>query len=176
MIEPTWKRICGIHTQEDGTTGAVWLAYNDRDGSDFIQVYDSCVFKLEVMAVIAEGLNARGRWIPVSWRTSDKEMSDNLLERGCRMTVDSSADSDTVAEMLSRDIWERMRTGRLKVDKRLGDWKAEFESFDREKNKVNRKKYPLMSATRHAIANLSYAKRLQSARKQQINHPRLAIV
>lgn len=174
MIEPHWKRICGIHTQDDGTTGAVWLAY-DRDG-DFIQVYDSCIFKLEVLAVIAEGLNARGRWIPVSWRSQDKDLADNLLDRGVRMTVEAASDSDSSAEMLSRDIWERMRTGRLKVDKRLGDWKAEFESFDREKNKINRSKYPLMSATRHAIANISYAKRLQSARKQQTNHPRLAIV
>lgn len=174
MIEPHWKRICGIHTQEDGSTGAVWLAY-DRDG-DFIQVYDSCVFKLEVMAVIAEGLNARGRWIPVSWTNADKEMSETLRGMGVRMTREDASDSDKSAEMLTRDIWSRMRTGRLKIDKRLGDWKAEYDSFDREKNKIPRTKYPLMSATRHALANLSYAKRLQSARKQQINHPRLAIV
>ena len=174
MIEPHWKRICGIHTQEDGSTGAVWLAY-DKTG-DFIQVYDSCVFKLEVLAVIAEGLNARGRWIPVAWRSADKDMADSLLERGCRMLHDPSADTDTEAEMLSRDIWGRMRTGRLKVDSRLGDWKAEFEAFDREQNKIPRKKYPLMSATRHAIDSLKYAKRLQSQRRQQTNHPRLAIV
>lgn len=173
MIQPHWKRLSAVHAQEDGTIGAIWLAY-DPEG-DYIHVYDSCLFKREVFPVIAEGLSARGRWIPVAWRDADSDLSNALKERGCSMLRKPSVDTDTIAEVLSRDMWSRMRTGRLTVDKRLGDWKAEFTSFERDKNQIPRNGFPLMSATRHAIEKLRYAKRNQT-RKTQKNFTRLAIV
>lgn len=171
MIQPHWKRLASVHAQEDGTIGAIWLAH-DSD-SDYIHVYDSCLFKREVFAVIAEGLNARGRWIPVAWNEKDKDLAEAL--KGCTMIRKPAVDSDTIAEVISRDMWSRMRTGRLTVDKRLGDWKAEFTSFERDKNQIPRSGFPLMSATRHAIERLRYARRNQT-RKTQKNFTRLAIV
>lgn len=170
MIEPHWKRIAGIDSQEDGTIGAVWLAHDTT--SDYLHIYDSCVFKREVWAVIAEGMNARGRMIPIAWKKKDKDMSDTLKEKGCRVIFEPTKDTDE--EVLSREIWERMRTGRLTVDKRLGDWRGEFQTFRRDKNKIP-EGFPLMAATRHAIAMLRYAKRLDRA-KNKIKHRRQAAI
>ena len=82
MIEDHWQRIAGIHKKPNGEIAAVWLA-RDPD-TDVVRVYDACLFKKEVLAVIAEGLNARGRWVPISWK--DKELAAALDERGCNMS------------------------------------------------------------------------------------------
>jgi hypothetical protein len=173
LIAPEWKRIGGIHVQKDGIISVVWMAH-DRS-TDCIHLYDACVFKREVMAVIAEGLNARGRWIPIAWTQDAKEMADNLLDRGLKMLPEPASDTDASAEMTSRDIWERMRSGRFKVDKRLGEWLAEFKSFSRQDSKIPRDGAPLMSATRHAVASLDWAQR-QSAPRTSGTYPQIAIV
>lgn len=172
MIKPHWKRISGVHSLTNGTIGAVWLAW-DGD-TDLIHVYDACLFKREVLAVIAEGINARGRWIPVAWQS--KEVSDKLYERGCNMMADASDETDAIAEMVSRDIWERMRSGRFKVDKRLKEWLDEYQTFKRDGAKVPRDSHPLMGATRHAMAELRSAKAEQSSKPNQKNYRRVAIV
>jgi len=172
MIDPLWKRIAGISCQEDGTIGAVWIAHN-KD-TDSIHLYDACIFRREVLAVISEGLNCRGRWIPIAWTDKDKDMSDKLLEKGCNMLYDPYKDNQTVSEVISRDIWERMRTGRFKVDKRLSEWLEEYKTYYRDESKVP-KGFPLMSATRHAVSQLEYAKRQTPARKQ-IMFPKVAII
>ena len=174
MIDAQSKRICGIHLEEDGTLAAVWLAHNKLD--DSVHLYDACSFAREVNVVIAEGLNARGRWIPIAWHKSAKDYTENLLERGCKMLYDGSDDTDALAEVISRDIWERMRTHRFKVDKRLAIWWDEFESFDKKEGKIPVGNFPLMAATRHAMSQLKMAKRQINQRKIKKNYPRMAIV
>lgn len=173
MIDPQWKRIAGIHVQEDGDIGAVWLAHDKLD--DSIKIYDACLFTREVPVVIAEGLNARGRWIPIAWRQKDKEVADKLLERGCKMLWEGYKDDDSMAQIISRDIWERMRTHRFTVDKRLKNWLEEAEAFDFDNNKIPTSTFPLMSATRHAMARLEYAKR-QITKRKEVNYPKVAII
>lgn len=172
MIDASMKRIAGMHVCEDGAIAVVWLAH-DTTG-DFIRLYDSCLFKREIALVIAEGINARGRWIPVAW--THKEMAENLRERGCYMLFEESDDSDAMAEIVSRDIWSRMRSKRFKVDKRLQDWADEYKTFDRENNKIPRDTHPLMAATRHAMSMLKFAKRLQAKKAPAKPKPRIAIV
>lgn len=174
MVDPQWKRICGIHLEEDGSLAAVWLAHDKLD--DSVHVYDACSFKREVTVVIAEGLNARGRWIPIAWHKSAKDYADKLLERGCKMLYDGSDDTDALAEVISRDIWERMRTHRFKADKRLANWLDEYESFDKEEGKIPVANFPLMAATRHAMSQLKMAKRQANHRKKQRNYPEVARV
>ena len=173
MIEPTWKRIAGIHVQKGGDIAAVWLALEPN--TDLIKVYDACLFKSEVPVVIAEGLNARGRWIPIAWEKGAKEISDQLLDRGCNMTYESNDDSDWTAETVTRDIWERMRTQRFQADKRLKNWADEFKTFSRDEQKIPRDSFPLMSATRHAVALISYAKRL-STKSNKLKYPKSGII
>ena len=173
MIDQSWKRIAGIHVRDEGEIGAVWLA-QEKD-TDRIHLYDCCIFRAEVLAVISEGLNCRGRWIPIAWEERSKDMADKLLERGCNMLYDSIKDTQAVTEVTSRDIWERLRTGRFKVDKRMVEWLDEYDSFYRENSQVPMDNYPLMSATRHAISQLRYARRQVQIRKGP-SFPEIAVI
>lgn len=170
MIAPEYKRICGIHMQEQGEIGAVWMAHDKE--TDRIHLYDACVFKNEVLAVIAEGLNARGRWIPIAWTNDDKDLADQLLKRGCTTLYEPAQE---VTEMTSRDIDERMRSKRFKVEPRLGEWLEEFKAFYKEGSQVP-KGFPLMTATRIAVADLRKAKRQASKSKSQKNYPQVAMI
>ncbi len=172
MIENHWRRIAGLHVKEDGDIGCVWAAH-DKD-SDMIHLYDACIFRREVLAVIAEALNARGRWIPVAWE--DKAMADKLLERGCNMLPEPCKETDATAEVASRDVWERMRSGRFKADKRLKEWIDEFQTFDRSEQKVPRDTHPLMSATRFAVTMLPYARRQSPPGGKKAIYPKLAMI
>jgi len=169
------RRIAGVHTQDDGIIGAVWLAHDKE--TDVIEVYDACAFRREPLAVMAEGLVARGRWIPIGWHKDDKEFADKLLERGCNMLPEPSEASEAMAEVLSREILERRDTGRFVVVNRLKNWLDEA-TYVRSEGKVPTNGYPLMSATLHAYAQLDYAKRQakRSPGEKHVNAPRVAIV
>lgn len=174
MIPDDWPRIAGLQSEENGDIGLVWLA-RDKD-TDTIHIYDACIFRREVLAVIAEGINCRGRWIPVAWESGAKEIADKLLDKGCSMLYDPVKDTAAVSEAASREIWERMRTSRFKVDKRLSEWQDEYKTFYRQGQKVPKGKHPLMTATRYAVSNIQYAKRQSLRKAKSMNYPKLAIV
>lgn len=172
MPAPEDKRICGCHIASDGIVGAIWLA---TDAADVTHLYDACIFRREVLAVIAEGLNARGRWIPIV--TNDKAFSEKLLDRGCNIIPEHATDNDSIAELISRDVWERMRTGRFKVEKRLKEWLDEFESFGRRADStIPRDSHPLMASTRHAIESLRWSRRQAAKNTQRRNYPDISIL
>jgi len=172
MIPDDWPRMAGLHVRQDGDVGCVWLAH-DKD-RDLVHLYDACKFEREVLAVIADALNARGRFIPVAW--THKEMADALLDRGVNMLPESCDDSDAAAEIASRDVWSRMRTKRFKVERALQDWAGEFETYNRESQKVPRDTHPLMSATRYAVQMLPWARRSVRGVRQGVNYPQVAII
>ena len=173
MIQNHWKRVCGVSIQEDGNLSAVWIAH-DKD-TDCVHLYDACSFKNEVAAVIAESINARGRYIPVGFEQSDEVFSKQLYERGCNVLPDLYKDVQAASEAVSRDIWERMRGSRFKVDKRLKNWVDEFNTFYRRDAQVPTG-HPLMAATRVAMANLQWAKSNAAARRgRRQNYPQMAI-
>lgn len=167
-----WKRIAGIHLQEDGTLGCVWLGHDKID--DSIHLMDCCIFRAEVPVVIAEGINARGRWIPIAWPKSSKDMADELLKRGCKMLPDPVLESNTLNEMSNRQLWERMRTKRFKTNRRMADWNDQFKGF--KESQGSSEPYPLISATKHALSQIDYARRLQTAVQRQTLKPRVAII
>lgn len=173
LVDSTHKRVAGMHVTKSGDIALVWLAHDST--VDDVTVYDACIFKSEVPVVIAESINARGRWIPVAW--AHEEMQQSLLDRGCRMLPEASSDSDEMAEIVSRDIWERMRTKRLHADKRLRNWFEEAKTLEKSDNKIPRDSHPLMAATRIAISQLRYARRQQpKSHRQKKNFVRMAIV
>lgn len=173
MIDPTWKRICGIQCQDEGTIGAVWMAHEKP--RDLIHVYDACIFRNEVWAVIAEGLNCRGRNIPIAWNKKQKDIADKLLERGCNMLYDPLEESAATTEVWSREILERMKTGRFKVDKRIKEWLDEYQSYYRDESEVPTDAFPLMAATRCAVSQLQYAKGKPKTNSRPMA-PKLAII
>lgn len=173
MIEDRWPRIAGIHVRPDGGMAAVWIAH-DKD-SDCLHLYDCHIFDREVLAVVAEGLNRRGKWVPIAWHQEAKEIADNLLDRGCNTIPEPLKATDAIAEVTAREIEERMRTGRFKVDRQLDGWIEEFRTFHRQDQKMPIDSHPLMAATRHAVAMLEWA-RPKPTRGTNANYPRLAIV
>jgi len=174
MIDPTWKRIAGFHLEDDGTLGAVWLAHDDI--SSIVHLYDAALFTREVPAVICTGIAARGRHLPMAWRKKDEAMSEKLDEAGVYMLPDPSADDPAMAEVISRDIWQRLRTGQFRVEKRVGEWLEEYRKFYRDGQAIPKAGFPLMAATRHAIEMLPYATAEYSGRKSMSNHPTMSIV
>lgn len=174
MIKSEWRRIAGLQVQDDGAIAVVWAAH-DRD-ADTVHLYDCALFKREVLAVVSEGINARGRWIPVAWHKEAKEIADKLLEKGCNTLPEPVESSQPAIEAASLDIWERMRSHRFKVDKRLGEWLEEYRTYYRQDQKVPVATHPLMAATRHAVAMLDYARRQAPKRGVNINYPKVAIV
>jgi hypothetical protein len=169
-----WRRISGVEVEDDGKVAAVWLGHDRL--SDVVTLYDCCKFNAEVLAVIAEGLNVRGRWVPIAWNVKDDDFRLKLQSRGCNMVHDGMKETPQMAEMSSRDIEERMRTGRFKVDRRMAEWLAEFELFGKAGGKIPTSGYPLMAATRYAIGQLDLAKRLQQARKSKFNERRISMI
>lgn len=144
-----------MHVCKNGDVAIVWLAHDKT--VDDVTVYDAAIFKVEVPVVIAESINARGRWIPVAW--SHEEMQQSLLDRGCRMLPDKTSDSDEMAEMVSREMWERIRSKRLHAQKRLRNWLEEAKTIERDGGKIPKDSHPLMAATRIAMSNLHFARR-----------------
>lgn len=176
MIENHWKRIAGIHCQNEGDIAVVWMAHDKQ--ADVIHLYDCAIFRREVLAVIAEGLNARGRWVPIAWEKTAKEIVDRLFDRGCNTLPDPTNQTQPLAEAVSRDIKERMVTGRFKVERRLAEWLDEYKDYIRQDDQVPLKSHPLMAATRHAMADLKYAIAQDKKRKgvNNNNYPRIAII
>jgi hypothetical protein len=175
MIETHWKRIAGLYVMENGDSAAVWIAHDPL--ADVLHLYDCCLMVKEIPVVVAEALNTRGRWIPVAWEKHAKGFSGELLDRGCNMLPDAVDDADANAERVSREILERMRTGRFKADKRLKSWIDEYNTLYHDSTKIPRDSSPLMAATRMAVAMLDWAKRQSPKRgTASLNYPKLAIL
>ena len=68
-----------------------------------------------------------------------------------------------------------MRTGRFKVDKRMASWLDEFKTFGKDKGVLQVDSFPLMAATRYAIANLTYARQIKQA-SQKFQQPKVAMI
>ena len=172
MIEPEWKRIAGMHVLEEGDIGVVWVALDPQ--SDTLTIYHCALFNREVLAVIAEGIKGKEPWIPIAWPKSSKEMSDKLLDRGCKMIYEPCEESQSSIEMTSREIEERMKTKRLKVSKTLTLWLDEFKTYYREDAQIPKNSHPLMAATRNAISKLDWAK--GKSRKKSRIYPKINVL
>lgn len=163
-----------MHADDDGTLGVVWLAVDER--SSVVHCYDCALFKVEVFAVIADSLGARGRWIPLAWRKEDEAFANKLQDAKINVLPEPSSDKSAVAEVTSRDIWLRMRGNRFKVDQTVYQWLEEYKVYYRDESKVPQKGFPLMDATRHAMEQLPYAKALAMPGSKKPNAPKVCIL
>ena len=177
MIESHWARIAGVHMEDNGTVGAIWLAHDTVTG--VAHLYDAALFRTEVPVVIEDGISARGRQFPVAWAEKDKEFADALLNGGVNMLPDGCKDNQAMAELISRRVWQMLRGSRFRVDKRVGQWLREYKDFFRDEAAIPLKGFPLMAATRHAIEMIDWAvpeSRYMSASASKQNAPKLAII
>jgi hypothetical protein len=75
------------------------------------------------------------------------------------------------------DMLDRMKTGRFKVLRHLGDWFEEFRLYHRRDGRVVKEGDDLMAATRYALMMLRHARteaRLESFRRP-IVMPQLSV-
>ena len=180
MIEDYWRRIAGFHVEEDGDMGVVWIAHDTT--ANVTHLYDAAILRSEVLAVIAECIANRGRWIPIAWHGKAKEFvdrfnnSENEYYRGLNFLHDPCGDSQAIAEVLSREIDQRMKGGQFRRSRALGEWAQEFKGFYKDGSKIPLEGYPLMAATRHAIEMLHYARPLAQPGSKKLNYPKVAIL
>ena len=175
MIEDHWKRIAGMHVTEVGDVAFVWIAYEKL--TDTITLYECAMFRAQQPAVIAEGVNSRGRWIPLAFRKEDQPMADMLRDRGAN-TIEAAVVNPPLLEIWSREIRERMNTGRFKVVRRLAEWLDESKTYFRDDAAVPKDSHPLMTATIVAVMQRrDWARALRPKGKaKQANYPKMAIV
>lgn len=176
MIEPHWKRICGIHFESDGKMGAVWLAFDHQNS--VAHLYDCAIFNNVARPVIIDGLTARGRFFPVCWAKKDEAFAEDFLDHGVYMHPEPCEDDQTSAEVVNRELGLMLEGSRLRVERRLHQWRQERKSFHRVELHIPLTGFPLMSATRHAIEKLddaiSEADGMKDSKKSTF--PKLAIV
>lgn len=175
MIEDHWPRLGAIDLQQDGRLGAIWIA---RDPiADVAHLYDAALFEREVEVVIAHGINARGRKVPVAWEKKAKAMSDALIKLGCNMMPEPCDDDDAMAEVISRNIWARMRASRFRVDRSLSEWLTEYGEFRRNDSRIPKDGFPLMAATRYAVTMFDYARAIErTGMSRRDAYPKVAVV
>lgn len=175
MIGEDWPRVAAISVEDNGDIAAVWLAF--ERATDTVHLYDACRMNHEALAIIAEALNARGRFIPVAWTSSSAAIAKDLLDRGVNTMHDQADEGEAITEVVSRTIWERMRTGRFRVERRLTEWLDEMKrcQFD-VTGKIPRKGFPLMAATRHALQMLDRGRKTPGSVSRRQLYPNIAVV
>lgn len=175
MIREDARRICGLEHDDRGTYAAVWLAQDPQ--THRIRVYDCAMWRHgEVLAVLAEGLNARGRWIPIAW--ADEVLAEKLRrDHKLAMLPAPAPVEGTSVELASRELLQMMRARIFTVDAHCAEWQQEFKTYTKFDDRVPTEGYPMMAATRHAVQCLVRA-RAQSnyAAQQQKNYPKISLV
>jgi len=173
MINSAWPRVGAIALGETGDVGAVWMTY-DRD-TDGVIIYDACLFVNVDLAVIAEGLNARGRFIPVAWAKGAEAFKDEMLNRGVKMLYDPADDGEGMARIITASITERMRSSRLRADARLANWRDQMKAAQRSDG-PDAAPQLLVTATRYALQMLPQGKAPESVTARKNLYPNVSIV
>lgn len=173
QIPAHWKRICGIDFGWDHPTALSWIAW-DVD-ADVIHVYD--VYKeSEAVPMIHTGVwRSKGSWIPVAWphdgfqhdKGSGESLKNQYMKHGMKMLANQATHAPSQAEPEGSggnsveagllEMFERMRTGRLKVARHLEAFFEEYRLYHRKDGKIVKQFDDIISATRYAIMMKRFA-------------------
>lgn len=156
----------GMDFGVDHPTAYVVLAWN-RD-RDIVYVVDAYRQSGKDALYHAAAIKQRGSWIPVAWphdglerdKGSGQPLRDIYARHGVNMLPMHAAygdDRGNAVEPGIEEMLERMRTGRLKVFRHLGEWFEEFRDYHRDDGKVVKVRDDLMAATRYALMMLRYS-------------------
>lgn len=168
-LQPHWARITGHDFGIDHPAATIGIAH-DRD-SDTVYVYAERRVRGETPVYHAAGLNALGKWIPVSWphdgmqvgKADGIPLAEHYRTHGANMLPTSACYDDEklgaqAREPITGEILERMRTGRLKVFSTCPELLMELRMLHRdEKAKIVPVRDDLESALRYAIMMVRYA-------------------
>lgn len=162
-----WGRIAGIDIGWDHPTAAVELAH-DRD-SDCVYVTKTYREKMQTVSVHAGALVPWGKFLPWAWphdafiheKGSGEQIAKLYEQHGLKMLGEHAQFSDNrgnSTEAGVTDILDRMQTARFRVFANLGDWFSEKGMYHRKDGKIVKQMDDLMSATRHAVMMLRFAR------------------
>lgn len=166
-IPKHWARIGGIDIGWDHPTAAVELAW-DRD-ADCVYVVKTYKERRQTIAIHAGALGPWGRKLPWAWphdaasheRGSGEQVAKLYADYGLNMLGEHAQFPDkrgNSTEAGVMEILDRMQTGRFKVFSNLGGWFEEFDIYHRKDGKIVKQMDDLMSATRHAMMMLRFAR------------------
>lgn len=149
-----WPRAFGMDVGWN-RTAAVWGAL-DRE-SDTLYLYSEHYVGQAEPAVHAEGLKARGVWVPgvvdPASRGRSQVDGQQLLQRYRAFGLDIVPAINSV-ETGIYDVWQRLSSGRLKVFRGMKNWLSEFRLYRRDdKGRVVKDNDHLMDATRYLVVS-----------------------
>lgn len=155
-LPATWRRVYGMDVGWN-RTAAVWAA--EDPGSGVLELYDEHYMGQGEPASHAAAIKARGAWMqgvidPASAGASQKD-GERLIEiyrsdeLGLKLApAENSVEAGLVA------VWDRLITGRLKVQAHLTNWLSEFRKYHRdERGKIVKANDHLMDATRYLVVS-----------------------
>lgn len=147
-----WPRAYGLDVGWN-KTACIWGAW-DRD-SDIVYLYSEHYRGQAEPAIHAQGIGARGKWIPgvidpaSRGRSQDdgKSLMKQYNDLGLNLHV-----ADNTVEAGIYEVWTRLSTGRLKVCRSLRNWLTEYRIYRRdEKGRIVKDNDHAMDATRYLI-------------------------
>jgi phage terminase large subunit-like protein len=155
-IPETWRKVYGMDVGWN-RTAAIWGA--EDPGSGAIELYDEHYMGQGEPASHASAIRARGDWIygvidPASAGASQKD-GQRLIEiykaplLGLKI---QPAENAVEAGLIA--VWDRLITGRLRVQAHLHNWLSEFRKYHRdERGKIVKANDHLMDATRYLVVS-----------------------
>lgn len=166
-IPSHWKQIIGSDFGWDHPTAFSHLAI-DPD-ADCIHVVKTYRRAKEIPVVHAAAIKPWGVWIPVAWPRdalqhdkggSCEQLAHQYRDHGLNMLSESAAYPDKRGygvEAGISDMLERMRTGRLKVNRNLSEWREEFRMYHRKDGAIVKEREDLLCSTRYGIMMMRHA-------------------
>lgn len=157
-IPAHWVKLWGIDFGIGHPFAAVLLLW-DRD-NDVIHVHHAVRVRDQYPPDHARAMKAAGANAPVAWpqdgtqrEKSGKQVAQLYRDEGLRMHDKHATfpDGGLSTEAGILEMYDRMRTGRLKVANHLTEWFEEFREYHRKDGKIVKERDDLMSATRVGI-------------------------
>jgi hypothetical protein len=167
---PQLKHVFGFHAENHGESFAIVCLSVDGKHTKRVTVFDSFLWpQREVsfndMAAELKRYNAKGasrlESIPIAWERSAEPFANRLLELDCAMLRDDLAYTETpeVARYITMELEERMRLRTFDVMPSNTAWLEEHTRFGLDHDgQIPLTGFPLMSATRHAFAQIDRAR------------------
>lgn len=166
-IPDHWKRVAAVDIGFDHPTAVVWSAYDAS--TDTIYIYDCYRQDGNIPAMHATAINARGNWIPVvlphdadnTERGSGKSVLKYYEDAGVNVLPETfynplgfDGKKNNFVEPGIMELFQRMKTGRLKIFNTCGPLFEEMRQYHRKEGKIVKKDDDLVDAMRYSALSV----------------------
>lgn len=145
-----FKKVFGFDPGQN-RTAAIWGAI-DPD-TEVVYLYSEYYRSKAEFAIHAEGIKARGKWIPgvADWAgtTDDRRRIIDMYAEDHSLQI---IPADKAVEAGIQKVWQYLSSGKLKVFSTLPNWIGEFRVYRRDElGRIVKKEDHLMDATRYLL-------------------------